>query len=75
MPPARPQVRLSTPDAEPLHNPDTRCGVGGLRAPAPGFGAAGIATALAVASPASAFECYNANRSDQGNASAAKAPR
>ena len=38
------------------------------------IGAAGIATAFAVgvASPASAFECYNAVRSAQGNASAAK---
>jgi hypothetical protein len=30
--------------------------------------------ALFVVSSASAFECYNANRSDRGNAAAAKAP-
>jgi hypothetical protein len=37
-------------------------------------GAAGIATAvvLAVATPAGAFECYNALRSAQGNMSAAQ---
>jgi hypothetical protein len=38
-------------------------------------GAAGLATAVvvAVATPASAFECYNALRSAQGNMSAARA--
>lgn len=38
------------------------------------FGAVGAATAVvaALASPASAFECYNATRSAQGNASAAR---
>ena len=38
-------------------------------------GAAGLATAFAVAAatPASAFECYNAVRSAQGNLSAAQA--
>jgi hypothetical protein len=38
-------------------------------------GAAGIATAVvvALATPASAFECYNALRSAQGNMSAARA--
>ena len=37
------------------------------------IGAAGIATAigLALSTPASAFECFNANRSDKGNAAAA----
>lgn len=37
------------------------------------IGAAGIATAigLALSSPASAFECFNAKRSDKGNAAAA----
>jgi hypothetical protein len=39
------------------------------------IGAAGIAAAVGVAfaTPASAFECYNAIRSAQGNMSAAKA--
>ena len=37
------------------------------------IGAAGIATAigLALSAPASAFECFNANRSDRGNEAAA----
>ena len=37
------------------------------------IGVAGIATAmgLALSTPASAFECFNANRSDKGNAAAA----
>ena len=37
------------------------------------IGAAGVATALALAlgTPASAFECFNAKRSDKGNAAAA----
>jgi hypothetical protein len=39
------------------------------------FGAAGVATAVlvALATPAAAFECYNAVRSAQGNLSATRA--